>query len=131
GSELPIDLSVSRIETDAGPRVILTARDMTEIAGARDVLEHSLEALREAGQEQRGLVEDLVRAQERERARIAAGIHDDSLQVLTAASLRVQQLRRRLSDPEHLKVLSKVEETLKLAGDRLRRMIFDFRPPAL
>lgn len=131
GSELPIELSVRRIVTDAGPRVILTIRDMTEIAGARDVLENSLQVLREAGQQQRGLVEDLVRAQERERARIAAGIHDDSLQVLTAASLRVQQLRRRLRDPEDLKVLSKVEETLKLAGDRLRRMIFDFRPPAL
>jgi len=131
GSELPIELSVGRVVTDAGPRVILTVRDMTEIAGARDVLENSLQVLREAGQQERGLVEDLVRAQERERARIAAGIHDDSLQVLTAASLRVQQLRRRLSDPEDLKVLSKVEETLKLAGDRLRRMIFDFRPPAL
>src|SRR5690606_27719498 len=58
------------------------------------------------------------------------GIHDDSLQVITAASLRLQQLRRRLRDPDDLKTLSQVEETVRLAADRLRRLIFDFRPPA-
>jgi PAS domain S-box-containing protein len=131
GTEFPIDLSVSRIPTLAGGQVLLTARDMTEIAGTRAVLEHSVEVLQATDQEHRGVLEDLVRAQERERMRIAAGIHDDSLQVITAASLRLQQLRRRLTDPDDLKALSRVEETIKLAADRLRRMIFDFRPPAL
>ncbi len=131
GTEFPIEVRIGRVSTESGAWAIVSIRDLTEIAGARDVLEHSLEVLREAGLEHRGVVEDLVRAQERERARIAAGIHDDSLQVITAASLRLQQLRRRLTEPDDLKVVSKVEETLKLAGDRLRKMIFDFRPPAL
>ena len=131
GAEFPIELSMSRVRTEDGSWVILTVRDLTEIAGARDVLEHSLEVLREAGLEQRGVVEDLVRApgaragpdRRRHPRRQSAGDH----RRLAA----VAQLRRRLTDPDDLKVVSKVEETLKLAGDRLRKMIFDFRPPAL
>jgi PAS domain S-box-containing protein len=130
GTEFPVEMSVGHVRTDAG-QVMLLIRDMTEVAGSRAVLEHSIEVLRAAGQEHRNVLVDLVRAQERERLRIAAGIHDDSLQVITAASLRLQQLRRRLRDPEDLKIMAKVEETIKLAADRLRRMIFDFRPPAL
>jgi PAS domain S-box-containing protein len=131
GSEVPVDVSIGRIRTEEGVQVILSIRDMTESAGSRAVLEHSVEVLRAAGQEHRNVLVDLVGAQERERLRIAAGIHDDSLQVITAAALRLQQLRRRLRDPEDLRVLTKLEETIRLAADRLRRMIFDFRPPAL
>ncbi len=131
GTDFPVDVSIRRIRTDEGAQVILTIRDLTETAGSRAVLEHSVEMLRAAGQEHRNVLVELVRAQERERLRIAAGIHDDSLQVITAAALRLQQLRRRLSEPEDLAVLTKLEETVKLAADRLRRMIFDFRPPAL
>lgn len=131
GAEFPIDMSIGRVRTPEGMRVILSIRDMTETAGSRAVLEHSVEVLRAAGEEHRNLLVDVVRGTERERARIAAGIHDDSLQVITAASLRLQQLRRRLDDPDTLKILSKVEETIKLAAERLRRTIFNFRPPAL
>ncbi|GAA4988335.1 PAS domain S-box protein [Actinopolymorpha pittospori] len=131
GTDFPVDVSIGWIRTEEGPRVILSIRDMTESVGSRAVLERSVEALRAAGQERRHVLVDLVGAQERERLRIAAGIHDDSLQVITAAALRLQQLRRRLRDPDDLRVLDKLEETVRLAADRLRRMIFDFRPPAL
>jgi signal transduction histidine kinase len=77
------------------------------------------------------LLTDLILAQERERARIAAGVHDDSLQVITAALLRMQQLRNRLHDPDLLEVLGRVEESIAMAADRLRRLIFDFRPLTL
>ncbi|REF37556.1 PAS domain S-box protein [Thermasporomyces composti] len=131
GSDFPVSVSIGRIRTDEGVQVILAMRDMTEMAGSRAALERSVETLRAAGQSHRNVLVDLVGAQERERWRIAAGIHDDSLQVITAAALRLQQLRRRLSDPEDLRVLAKLEETIRLAADRLRRLIFDFRPPAL
>jgi signal transduction histidine kinase len=82
-------------------------------------------------QGQDALLVDLIGEMERERARIAAGIHDDSLQVITAAMLRLQQLRHRLRDPEALVMLGRLEESISLAADRLRRLIFDFRPTAL
>jgi signal transduction histidine kinase len=40
-------------------------------------------------------------------------------------------LRHRLRDPDALAVLDRLEESIALAADRLRRLIFDFRPPAL
>src|SRR5262249_15132599 len=47
------------------------------------------------------------------------------------AMLRMQQLRKKLTDPGALEVLARVEESIALAADRLRRLIFDYRPPAL
>jgi PAS domain S-box-containing protein len=129
GTEFPIEMSVGRVLTGESQRVILTIRDMTEFVDGKAALEQNIEALSSAGQQQRNTIVELIRAQERERMRVAAGIHDDSLQVITAAALRLQQLRRRLHDPEDLKILSKLDETIMLAANRLRRMIFDFRPP--
>ncbi len=80
---------------------------------------------------QEHLLADLIGAQERERARIAAGVHDDSLQAITTVALRLQRLRRRLHDPDALRVVAELEESIELAADRLRRLIFDLRPPAL
>jgi PAS domain S-box-containing protein len=79
----------------------------------------------------RNLLANLIRGQEEERQRIATGIHDDTLQVVTAVALRVQQLRRRLSDPKDLEVLGRLDETVQLAINRLRHLIFDLRPPLL
>ncbi len=82
-------------------------------------------------EEHEHLLLDFMREQERERGRIAAGVHDDSLQVITAAMLRLQQLRHRLHDPDALQSLTRLEESISLAADRLRRLIFDYRPRAL
>jgi PAS domain S-box-containing protein len=131
GTEFPVDMTVGRVETAEGRRVILSIRDATEIVAARAALTRTVDALRATGQQSRDTIVDLIRAQEGERMRVATGIHDDSLQVITAAALRLQQLRRRLHDPEDLKILSKLDETVQLAAERLRNMIFDFRPPAL
>ena len=40
-------------------------------------------------------------------------------------------MRRRLRDPGSLEVLAGLEESIALAADRLRRLMFDLRPPAL
>jgi PAS domain S-box-containing protein len=129
GSQFPVDLSIGRVATSQGQQVMLAIRDMTNVVEDRTTLQHSIEALQATGRQQRTTIVELIRAQERERMSVAAGIHDDSLQVITAAALRLQQLRRRLHDPEDLKILSKLDETIMLAAQRLRKMIFDFRPP--
>ncbi len=131
GTEFPVEVTISQVRMGEGRLVILSIRDMTETVEVRAALDRSIDALRAMGQQYRNTIVELVLAQERERTRVAAGIHDDSLQVITAAALRLQQLRRRLSDPEDLKILSKLDETIKLAADRLRNMIFDFRPSTL
>jgi signal transduction histidine kinase len=129
GRQVPVDIRMR----PAGEHgwVVLTVDDPGETVRSRAALENRVQRLAEAEQEQESLLGDLIRAQERERARIAAGVHDDSLQVIAAAMLRLQQLRRRLRDPDSLEVLARLEESIALAADRLRRLMFDLRPPAL
>lgn len=82
-------------------------------------------------QERQRLLNHLVVAESEERKRIAADIHDDSIQVMAAAGMRLQMLRRKLSDPEHLVLLDQVEETVAASIKRLRALMFQLRPPAL
>lgn len=138
GQQLPVDLRISMLtgvdaEADRVVRgwVVLSIADQGQPPRSRAALEQNVRRLSAAEVEQASLLSDLIRAQERERARIAAGVHDDTLQVITGAMLRLQQLRRRLRDPGALEVLARLEESVALAADRLRRLIFDFRPPAL
>ena len=73
----------------------------------------------------------LVAAEEEERRRIAAEIHDDSIQVMTAASMRLQILRRELSGETQLSRFTDLQETVQLAIVRLRRLLTELHPPAL
>ena len=118
-----MDISLSAIE--AGEGLLLTAfiRDITERQAAAD-LQRSLA-------ERRALLEHLVSAGEEERERIASNIHDDSIQAITAAGIRLQTLRRELDDPKQLDLLADLEETIQLSISRLRHLLFELRPPAL
>jgi len=89
------------------------------------------EELRRLDAERRRLLASLVRAQEEERRRIATDIHDDSVQVMTALTLRLDLLRRRSGDPELARELEEVAETARGAIARLRHLMFELRPPAL
>jgi PAS domain S-box-containing protein len=81
--------------------------------------------------ERRALLAHLVAAGEEERARIAGNIHDDSIQAIIAAGMRLQILRKDLQDPEQLRLLADLEETIQLSIVRLRNLLFELRPPAL
>ena len=77
------------------------------------------------------LVARLEEAQEQERRRIAADIHDDSIQVISAADMRAQALARQIEDPElHAEALE-LHDTLREAVERLRHLLFELRPPVL
>ncbi|WP_426505958.1 ATP-binding protein [Dactylosporangium sp. McL0621] len=131
GRELAVDVRVRTLEGDPSGMLALAVEERGAAGRSRASLEQRIARLTLTGQEQGELLTDVIVTQERERARIAAGVHDDSLQVITAATLRLQQLRRRLSDPADLAILDRLEASLVQAAERLRRLIFDFRPPRL
>jgi signal transduction histidine kinase len=93
-------------------------------------LDESLEELKRADNARRLLLERLMSAQEDERRRIAGDIHDDSIQVITAAYLRVELIRHAVGDA-HAEALGKLDEALRAAIDRLRHLIFELRPAML
>jgi len=110
GVSFPVDFRTTPLKTSRGSLGLVAARDLTERWHAE---------------------ERLLRALEQERKRIADDIHDDSLQAVTAASLRLQLLRHSLSDPSQLEVVSALEELLDLTMVRLRKLMFELRPAAL
>jgi PAS domain S-box-containing protein len=126
GSEFPVDINLSALQTDDGSLVVASVRDVSE----RKLDERHLAQSVQLAERQRAFGQ-LVRAQEDERLRIASDIHDDTIQTMTAASLRLQQLRRRLTDANHLELLTKLEHTVHESIVRLRRLMFDLRPPAI
>jgi PAS domain S-box-containing protein len=129
--QFPADVNVIPLHTQRGTANVISIRDITEEQRAQFVLELGLEAQELANQDRRALLDHLIRAQESERGRIAAGIHDDTIQVLAAANLRLQQLKNRLQEPEELDILNKLETTLSTALSHLRQLIFDLRPTSL
>ncbi|WP_433608571.1 ATP-binding protein [Dactylosporangium sp. CA-139114] len=131
GGELDVEVRVRTLRGDPSGMLSLQVEERAADVRRRTALEQRIARLTLTGQEQGELLGDVIVTQERERARIAAGVHDDSLQVITAATLRLQQLRHRLSDPQDLAILDRLEASLVQAAERLRRLIFDFRPPRL
>jgi PAS domain S-box-containing protein len=128
GTEFPVDISVSVSETSTGRLATAFVRDVSGRKHAdqleRDLLQRDLA-------DRRSLLAHLVAAGEEERARIADDIHDDSIQVITAAGMRLQILRRTIEDPEQLRLLDEFEKTIQLSIARLRHLLFELRPPVL
>ncbi|TAN32867.1 GAF domain-containing protein [bacterium] len=93
--------------------------------------EESLRQLREVDEARRHLLERLSLVVEEERKRIASDIHDDALQVLAGLGMRLQVMAEGPYDPAEKQSLRDLSSALAVAGDRLRRLIFDLRPDAL
>ena len=80
---------------------------------------------------QRETVGRLMNVQEEERRWLAAEIHDDSIQVMAAAYLRLQMLRRKLTSAAERDACEALEKTVKLAVQSLQRLILELKPTAL
>jgi signal transduction histidine kinase len=78
------------------------------------------------------LLRRLVVAQEDERARIAADVHDDSVQTMAAVDLRLGLLMRRVRDtaPELVPAVAQLQEMVSGATVALRDLLFDLEPVA-
>ena len=77
-----------------------------------------------------GLLVRLLEAEDGERARIAADVHEDSLQALGAVTLQLQLLRHHLSSPspEVESLQDAISELVMRATDRLRALLFTLEP---
>lgn len=109
-------------------RGVLT--DVTELKDAESKLKRSLDLLRHAMSERRMLLRRLEDAGEHERRRIAADIHDDSIQVMASISLRLQSLHSDIPESRQ-EALRDIREMVDQAIDRLRSLVFELRPPTL
>lgn len=82
-------------------------------------------------QERRRLLMRLEEAKDEERRRIASDIHDDSIQMMTAADMQAQELASLIQDPALRAQAERVRDTIRDAVQRLRHLLFELRPPSL
>jgi PAS domain S-box-containing protein len=104
--------------------------DITDRKEAEDKLRWSLEALRETLQQRRELAQRLESAQEAERRRIAADIHDDPIQVMSAVDMRLQMLAG-FPEAASAEEIQGLEMEVSGAIERLRSLLFELRPATL
>jgi signal transduction histidine kinase len=100
----------------------------------RDQSEARAQRLEQLELRHRALLERLVRAQEQERSRVAADLHDDTVQVLSACVIALDRVRRAIQAGESERAavaLSEVSQLIAEAVDRTRRMTFELRPAVL
>ena len=112
-----VDIEVSPIES-AGDSVrgMMVARDVTEQESAR------------TGREAAATI---LRAQDEERRLLADELHDDTIQVITAAMLSLDRGLRAEPQAPGTAAMREAREILSDAVDRARRMAFALRPPLL
>ena len=113
----------------------VTGEPMALATVQRDITERLIaqSALQDLADQRQDLLDRLVQAQEDERGRIAADVHDDSVQALAAVELRLGLLRRRLAGraPDLVQTVDQLAETVDTATGRLRHLLFDLDSPAL
>jgi PAS domain S-box-containing protein len=86
--------------------------------------------LQQVAGHRRELLRRLASAQEHERSRIAADVHDDSVQALAAVDLRLGLLRGRVATaaPELEESVAWLQETVTSVTSGLRQLLFDLEP---
>ncbi len=101
-----------------------------------DVTERkSVEAREHAAQQQRiELLQRLARAEDAERHRIARDVHDETIQQMAAAGLRVDSLARglaarRLERDELERRLVEVGDAVRLATEQVRDLVYNLATP--
>ncbi len=91
-------------------------------------------ALAESERHRQSVVASMLRSQDAERARIAVELHDDTIQVLTACMLSLDQLTNALQRGDNASAERSALTTRSILGEateRTRRLTFDMRPQVL
>ncbi|MDF0650824.1 MAG: PAS domain S-box protein [Nitrospira sp.] len=133
GSELPLEIGLSPIETTSGTMVLASVVDITERKQAEEALHQKQLELQQSQAQLEDLASKLLTAQDSERQRIARDLHDDFSQRLVALTLDLAALDRQPSlSPESLgKALEPVREELAQLSDDLRRLAHRLHPSLL
>jgi PAS domain S-box-containing protein len=135
GEERVITFVAQSLHDESGELslVIATVQDITERVAAEQELREARDVLAEAearavrlAEQRRRLVNEVLDAEERERASMSEWLHDDALQLLLAAR---QDLEEALDGNEE--ALRRARDHVTQASSRIRDLVADISPVSL
>jgi len=131
GSRVPVSITMSPLK-ESGRVVGISAieTDITQRKQVERELARSFTLLRKAAEDRQELLRRLVSAEVEERARISGQLHDDTIQKMTAAGLRLEKLRASV-EPSQASELGQVLGVVSDAVTRLRRLMVELHPRTL
>ncbi len=127
GTEIPVDIMLSPIETPEGGMVIAVVRDITNRKRAE-------EALKRREEELRALSASLLSVQDEERRRIARELHDGTAQNLAGLAMNLSLLLKAAeSAPEtaNHRILSESRSLAEQCSREVRNLSYLLHPPLL
>lgn len=125
GDEQPVQLLADRVGSTLAESRLREVRDQERVE-RRAVADRLLELT----YEQRELLEQLASTETRERALLADAVHDDPMQLIVAALLRIDFLRLGMAGEQGAE-LDQVGSLLETSVERLRKLIVAITPPEL
>jgi len=105
--------------------------DITHRREAEDAHRRAAEELRRFEQQRRQLLESLVTTQETELRRIADGIHDETIQSLSALQMRLSAIAKQHPEIERLEDFPRLQQELLDVMAGLRNLTFELHPAIL
>ena len=126
GQRFPVIVSPAHITDEKGNVIsyFATVKDITE----RNKAEHELQRYQ---QQLKSLASELSVAQERERRRIAAGLHDDVAQKLALAKLETQLMIPSITNEKSLTAMQKQCHLIDSIIEDVRSLTFELGNPIL
>ena len=98
---------------------------------SEDELGETAVRLEEASAARRHLLNNIAAGGDEARRRFASALHDDSLQLLTAAELQLERLRQEADGSPRGPQLDQLRNTLHRVEDSLRRLLTNVSPEPL
>jgi PAS domain S-box-containing protein len=114
--------------------------DVSFLHGVANVLaaaigrDRSRRELEQSEARRREALSALVRSGEEQRQRIATELHDDTIQIMTAALIALDREAGAIAGGDQVRAFAanrELRETLYSAVERTRRLTFELRPPVL
>jgi PAS domain S-box-containing protein len=109
-------------DTDGSPLILEMDIDITERKKAE-------QKMREGQQQLRSLASELTLVEERERARLAAEMHDESIQSVSISKMKLDELRKSVSNEGLGKKLEEICDLLDKTIKDMRSLIFKVSSP--
>jgi two-component system sensor histidine kinase UhpB len=119
---------------DGEPQANLPAFELREFSRVAKAINHLAGSLEEARHGQRQLAQELITVQEAERRQLAAELHDEMGQMLTAISVTAAYLERHGMDiaPGDVVLYGReLKQDVRIVGEQLRGILKRLRPHGL